>query len=213
MRTIKCLGMAAVMLLLGTAAVFAGIATGANVTEGYNCPPVPVVIGTSQPESDPTAAGWDTTPAAGSWGGRGADGSFAVVWENDSPDVPMLFGRWAEVTVPGRTRVLPTKLTIGFLAGIANDSYCVYVRAFRSTCQSSPNNNGYIEVGCYIDDWTNTNETWLTRDFDLPPNIFHAGQDVTVKIEATGNAWYGFGTWGQLAVDYITVWGIDVHRW
>jgi hypothetical protein len=30
---------------------------------------------------------------------------------------------------------------------------------------------------------------------------------VTVKVRATGNAWSGFGTYGQLAVDWIDVLG------
>jgi hypothetical protein len=34
-----------------------------------------------------------------------------------------------------------------------------------------------------------------------------SGQDVTVTILATGNAWNGFTTYGQVAVDYITVKG------
>lgn len=210
MKNIKCLSMVTARLLLVTAAVFSGMFVGVNETAGLTPPPV-VVIGTSQPESDTTAAGWDTTPAPGNWGGRGADGSFAVVWEKVSPDVPMLFGRWAEVTIPGRPRVYPTKLTIGFLAGLANDSYCIYVKGACTTCPNPPSSDLYIEVGCYIDDTTNTNETWVTRDFDLPPNILRAGQAVTLKIEATGNAWPNFSTWGQLAVDYITVWGIDFH--
>jgi len=204
MRTIKYASITAAMLLLGAAAIFAATPVASNT------PPPPVLIGTAQPETDPSAVGWDTTPAQGNWGGRGADGSFAVVWENDSPDWPQLFGRWAEVTIPGKVKVLPTKVTIGFLAGQANDSYCVYVKDFRSTCPSSPNNYLYIEIGCYLDDPMNMSETWISRDFELPSNIYHASQPLTIKIEVQANAWPSFATFGQLAVDYITVWGVNV---
>jgi len=174
----------------------------------------PVEIGTAQPEvSLSTNVGWDSSPAPGYWGGRGADGSFAVAWENDSPDVPDLFGRFAEVTIPGMHHVVPTRIEIGYLAGIANDDFCVLV----SIAKWKPSHKRpltlpvFVAVGCINDPGTNTNETWTTTgttDLILPTNLFKDGQDVTVQIRGTGNAWSGFATWGQLAIDYIKVWGV-----
>jgi len=168
-----------------------------------NC--TPVVIGTAQPETDGTAVGWDVTPAAGNWGGRGADGSFAVAWENDQPDVPALLGRFAEVTVPGLAGYVPTKVEVGYLAGVANDDFCVLVRMFRSWTTSPPT---YITVDCFNEDEYNTTEVWTTALFPLPRNVFCAGQDMTIHIRVTGNAWSGKATWGQFAVDYIKIWGV-----
>jgi hypothetical protein len=166
-----------------------------------------VEIGTAQPETE--GSGWDQSPASGGWGGRGADGSFAVVWQNDSPDVPANFGRWAQVTIPGQPGMVPTKIEVFYLAGIANDDFCVFVEKFKSSSPSSPTH--WVAIDCEDEDESNTDEQWTKRVFDLPPKVFHPGQDISVQIRATGNAWSGRGTWGQVAIDYIKVVGVQGH--
>lgn len=161
------------------------------------------VLGRADVESDATAVGWDQHPAAGNWGGRGADGTFAVAWEHDSPDAPFNVGRFAEVTIPGSPGCLPTAVEIGWLAGIANDDFCVLVQAYKSSSPNSPTH--YVAIGCYNEDEYNQTEVWTTTSFLLPANVFHPGQDVTVQIRVTGNAWSGFSTWGQFGVDYVKV--------
>jgi hypothetical protein len=42
---------------------------------------------------------------------------------------------------------------------------------------------------------------------EIPVSEIKAGRPLTVKIEATGNAWPNFATYGQLAVDWIELWG------
>lgn len=182
------------VLMVLAAALF--LATGAALAAD-------VALGQAEPESDASAVGWDQHPAAGNWGGRGADGSFAVAWEHDSPDVPDNIGRFAEVTIPGRPGCLPTAVKIGWLAGVANDDFCVLVQAFKCSSPSSPKQ--YVAIGCFNEDEYSTTENWTENTFTLPPNVFHPGQDVTVQIRVTGNAWWGFGTWGQLGVDYVKV--------
>lgn len=184
--------------------------SGGAPDDGIRCPQpscAPVAIGIAQPETDGTALGWDATPAGGGWGGRGADGSFAVAWENDQPDAPALSGRFAEVTVPGMSGFVPTSVEIGYLAGIANDDFCVLVRQFRHSGPPAP--PVYVSVDCLDDDAYNTTEIWTSALFPLPRHVFSAGQDMTIQIRVTGNAWSGQATWGQLAVDYIKIWGVQ----
>lgn len=204
-------------VIMAVSAIFL-LAVGSALAGGWwppPPPPGPVVIGVTQPESDASAVGWDNTPAAGNWGGRGADGTFAVAWENDSPDIPDLFGRFAEVTIPGKRGVVPTRIEIGYLAGLANDDFCVLVSLAKwhatSMCPRPPSPTVFVAVGCINEDESNTNEVWTVTgptELVLPPNLFQSGQDVTVQIRVTGNAWWGFKTWGQLAIDYIKVWGV-----
>lgn len=162
------------------------------------------VIGTCEPESDSLAFGWDKDPTSGSWGGLD-ESQFAVVWEPgapngaqiDVPDYPTLgTGRFAACTIAGMTGKTPTQIEIKALAGLANDDYCVF---------ASVGSGKLLLVGCY--DETSTSETWITTTFALPAGFFASGQDVTVWIQATGNAWPSFSTWGQLGVDFIRVSG------
>lgn len=167
----------------------------------------PTILGTAQPETD--GVGWDQVPAAGGWGGRGADGTFGVAWEAGGPDFPGNIGRWAEVTIPGQRGKVPVAIDIEYLAGIANDDFCVLVEKWKSSSPNSP--KIYVAVGCVDEDEIFVNEDWTSATIDLPRNVFHPGQDVTVQIRVTGNAWSGQGTYGQVAIDSITVWAKNGH--
>ena len=151
-------------------------------------------IGTCQPESDASAAGWDQNPTSGGWGGKD-ESLFAVVWEPGTPDVAKNAGRFAECTIVGVTGVTPSQLEINVLQGLANDDYCVFASGAA----------GDLLIGCV--DETSSTENWVTDVFQLPAGGFGSGQDVTVKILVTGNSWPSFNTWGQLGVDWIMVKG------
>lgn len=171
-------------------------------------PPIsctPVVIGVVQPETDGSAVGWDLTPAPGNWGGRGVDGSFAVAWENDQPNVPALLGRYAEITVPGTSGYVATTVEFGYLAGLADDDYCIVLR--HDPCPD-PAPPVEVTVACVDENDTNTDENWTTAVFQLPPWVFSSGENLTIQVRVTGYPWSGFSTWGQLAVDYIKIWGV-----
>lgn len=151
------------------------------------------VTGTCQPESDGTAVGWDQTPTSGSWGGKN-ESDFAVVWEPGTPDVPANAGRFAECTIAGVTTRTPKKVRMLVLEGLANDDYCVFASVAA----------GDLLIGCVNE--TNVGaEAWVNKEFTLPAGAFASGQDVTVKILVTANAWPSFSTWGQLGVDQIEI--------
>jgi hypothetical protein len=153
-----------------------------------------VTIGTCHPETDATAIGWDQTPTPGGWGGKN-ESDFAVVWAPGMQDAPTNPGRMAECTIAGSTGETPTDIDINYLQGLANDDFCVFASVGAG--------NNLILLGCE-DEMNNSGETWATVNFGLKGQG-SSGQDLRVVIIATGNAWPSFNTWGQLAVDYITV--------
>lgn len=150
------------------------------------------VINTCQPETSGLATGWDTSPTLGGWGGVD-ESQFAVAWEPGFNDTWV--SRMASCTIPGATGKVAKKIKIRALEGLANDDYCVFASIGA----------GDLLIGCK--DESSVTEVWMVHEYDLPAGAFAAGQDVTVKILVTGNAWPSFSTWGQLAVDYIEVWG------
>jgi len=170
-----------------------------------------VSIGRCDPETDLSAAGWDYDPTAGNWGGKD-ESEFAVAWEPDAPDKPALVGRLATCTIEGvhvgkgskakgskgsKGGPRPKKLEILSLEGLANDDYCVWV---STGC-------GDLLVGCK--DPAPGTEDWVLHEFDFSDRYkcFGKGQDTTITIQVTGNAWDGKDTWGQLGVDYIELFG------
>jgi len=166
-----------------------------TITAGDRSSTPVVEIGRCELPLDVTVAdGWDIDPALGYWGGVD-ESEFAVVWAPGSPDVPTLAGREAVCTISGLTGHKPTVLKVLALNGLANDDYCVFVEVRGQD----------VRIGCY--DETSTTEEWITTEFTLPRKIVARGQDMIIKVFATGNAWSGFNTWGQLGVDRIEIWG------
>lgn len=98
---------------------------------------------------------------------------------------------------PGGQDFLKT-LSLHVLDGIADDSFKVYVDD--------------ILVYTYVDhDPENDPEMWRTHIIDLTPyEIPYDSIINTVKIDATGPKWSGFNTYGQLAVNTITLSGDTV---
>jgi hypothetical protein len=186
MRKVLVVGL--VLLVAGGMVFAAGNRTRDVRTETTSTTP----IGTCEPETDATALGWDQTPTPGGWGGKN-EADFAVAWEPGTPDIWKNAGRMAECTIPGQTGDTPKTIKIHALRGLANDDYCVFASIGA----------GDILVGC-VDD-AQGGESWVTDTFTLPTGAFATGQDVTVKILVTGNAWQSFSTWGQLGVDWIKV--------
>jgi hypothetical protein len=182
---------------LGLACVVCVVAL-AGSYDAYACG-TPVSIGVCEPETDGSAQGWDQMPAGGIWGGKPTN-QFAVVWENDSPDKPELFGREATCTIPGVRGVIPRKIKLNYLEGLANDDFCVFVTRHGVD----------VRVGCF--DEESAIEEWKDLELTLPRTLFAWGQDITVKIFATGNSWSGFDTWGQLAIDSIEIIGVERGR-
>jgi len=86
-----------------------------------------------------------------------------------------------------------TELKLHILNGIADDSFDVYVDG--------------VYVYTYTDNVpANDPELWIMHKIDLTPYAILCGTVTnTVKIDATGTQWGSFNTYGQLAVDEITL--------
>lgn len=136
--------------------------------------------------SEPT---WGATTAGGNYGGRQTE-SCVVRPANtndsiDSAEVILL-------TPQGSAK----KLIIRHLDGIADDSFDVKVQHA---------NGEWVFVGSYQDD--GSSERWKTAEFDLTGITLGRGRDIPVKIIATGAIWSEKPIWGQLAIDWIELWG------
>ena len=92
------------------------------------------------------------------------------------------------------------ELLIRHLDGIADDSFNVYLVGKK----------GEYYVGNYTD--VGTTEKWKTSEFDLKPALRHVGHGRSIKIkieliDENHTTWPTWTTYGQLAIDWMEVWG------
>ena len=120
----------------------------------------------------------------GSWGGEPGQGE-VTAFPGDPDDAGYCV---LTVTVDSKAR----RLELRVLDGLADDSFEVYVM--------NPGGN-YALVYSYTDQYSS--ETWVTHQiYDFPAGKGQGGT-IDVMIMPTGPHWVHFGTYGQLAVDYI----------
>ncbi|MCU0859437.1 MAG: hypothetical protein MUE55_02480 [Thermoplasmata archaeon] len=145
------------------------------------------------------------------WGGLG-DGDCRVVWcANDE--------NWATVTfaMPEGFTGSIQYLNMRVLDGQADDSFEVYLY--------DPQYDSWARVYEYtadtLTDPDGASEQWIVHtvyfvDLDTGLCATHGccwyGDGVIVKIVATGDAWGGFETYGQLGVDWIDLIGSGKQR-
>jgi len=131
----------------------------------------------------------------GNWGGFGASGEDCrVVWHAASDPTP----GYATLTLDTGGAGFAHHIKLRVLDGIADDSFNVYVK--------NPGGDWAL-VYSYICN-PSTSEYWVVHDiYSFPAGKGQHGTTIDIKIEATGDAWSGFNTYGQLAVDWVEVWG------
>lgn len=150
-----------------------------------------VDIGDPGSESGHRLRGWGPIEPATSGGNYGGIDDCRVTWEPGSADRLWRRGALFRMTLPSGYKA--TKLVLNVLDGIADDSFVVFV--------------GLRKVYCYSNgDPINDPEEWHEHTIDLD-RCSSLGRRITVTILATGPAWNGFGTYGQLAVDEATLFG------
>lgn len=144
-----------------------------------------VDIGNPTSEIGYNLVGWgpiEPETHGGGWGG-GDDGTIRTTWApsigDDDPSASFTF-------ITGDW--FGTTLKLRVLDGFADDSFEVYI--------------GDDLVYIYADE--HTTETWVTHE--VPVKVKGT---VLVTIEATGPAWSGIGTWGQLGVSWAELWGFE----
>jgi len=173
----------------------------------YAAKPVPIMLdsvdignaasetlhGVSSPDWGPIE------PAAhgGNWGGFGASGEDCrVVWHAAGDTTLGYATLTLDITALGETG-FARHIVLWVLDGIADDSFNVYVK----------NPGGDWALVYSYDCDPSTSEYWLDHHIYSFPAGKGQGTTIDIKIEATGAAWSGFGTYGQLAVDLVEVWG------
>ena len=124
----------------------------------------------------------------GNWGGEYGDGA-VTAFLGDSDDA----GYCTFTDLDAKAKLIEMRV----LDGIADDSFEVYVK----------NPAGYwVLVYTYIAD-VSTTEVWKVHYINGFPAGKGQGNMVEIKILPTNVGWSGFDTYGQLAVDYIKVYG------
>jgi hypothetical protein len=128
----------------------------------------------------------------GGWGGIGAGMQCRVVSHfNDSTP------GYATLTLDTGGTGFARHIKLCVLDGIADDSFNVYVM--------NPGGDWAL-VYSYICD-PDTSEYWIVHDIYSFPAGKGQFTTIEIKIEATGGTWWGFDKYGQLAVDWVEVWG------
>ena len=165
----------------------------------YTAKPVPIMldrvdIGESASEAEHNVAFPDWGPVeptthGGNWGGIGSD-TCRVVWHAAGDLTPD-----ATLTLDTGGAGFARCIVLRVLDGIADDSFNVYVR--------NPGDDWALVYSYDCD--PSTSEYWVDHYIYSFPAGKGQGTTIEIKIEATGDPWSGFGTYGQLAVDWVEV--------
>jgi len=156
-------------------------------------------LGSDGTEAGRTMDGWGrsaTDETGGGYGGIGLGGC-RLIWDSaDHGDGD----REATVLLhPERGAAMGLKLY--HLDGLADDSFDIYVEHA---------NGEWVYVGHYHG--PARTEAWMGSFYDLSGIDFGRGKDFRVKLVATGLAWSGWSTWGQVCFDKIELYGNGAPR-
>lgn len=144
--------------------------------------------------------GWGPVEPAthgGYWGGIGSEsppGSCRVIWDSsdDDPSAEMTLDRCQD-------RGAAKAIRMRHLDGLADDSFDVYVKDVHGS---------WVLIGGWVG--SPGTENWVIDEFVLPNGKelqLDRGKPVEIKLEATGPKWASFGTYGQVAFDWIELIG------
>lgn len=175
-------------------------------------------IGDVASEASHSISGWgpvEPDTHGGGWGDlandvdKYTDRKTRVVWNKINGDSDFFSERSAEFTMTIAKRCAPLicnrqwlradRLKIRYLDGQANDDFIVLWK--------NPKGNWEL-IDVVVTDHANINEVWKIEEISLVDKIpaqyrIGGGKQLTFEIVATGSAWSGFGTWGQVGIDYI----------
>jgi len=167
----------------------------------YTAKPVPIMLdsvdigsGTLEAAHGVSFPDWgpiEPTTHGGNWGGFGTSGEDCrVVWHAAGDPTP----GYATLTLDTGGAGFARHIVLRVLDGIADDSFNVYVK--------NPGGDWAL-VYSYTDSYTS--EEWIVHDIYSFPAGKGQFTAIEIKIEATGDAWGSFNTYGQLAVDWVEV--------
>lgn len=155
-----------------------------------------VDIGDPVSEASHNLTGWgpvEPDAHGGGWGGI-SPGNCRVIWDISDDD------HSATITLDRGVRPgAATAIQVRHLDGIADDSFNVYVKDVHGS---------YVKIGSWVG--TPGPENWVITPFPLPNGKtlqLDRGRAIEVMLVATGPKWSGFGTYGQVAFDWIELIG------
>jgi hypothetical protein len=155
-----------------------------------------VDIGDLGSETGHNLNGWgplEPVTHPGVWGGAtpGSSRARTVYYSDLDGDKVCEYGDdpWAELVL-NTNGYIAKELILSHLDGSADDSFDIYVDS------------------TYIDHYSGdlNGEDWVTSSYTLPDLI---GQ-INLRIEVSEPGWTYFCYWGQLAIDWVEVWGEPV---
>lgn len=173
-------------------------------------------LGNATSETGHNAVGFgpeEPTTHGGNWGGIAttsdplSDKLVKVVWAGNEPDHFAERGAEFTMRVPQKCggcymcdwyKTVAKSLKLRVLDGVANDDFIVLWK--------DPTNNWQL-LYVYVSD-PSTAEVWKDVTVDLstiPVFMRNRGKELTFKVVATGNAWQYFSTYGQVALDYVSL--------
>jgi hypothetical protein len=159
-----------------------------------------VDIGDEKSEFGHFLVGWGPIEPAHSGGSYGGVSNCRCVYVATCSDKP-----WAKLvlyTPEGAAKTLKMRV----LDGIADDSFDVYVKKPDKKWVLVYSYKAHPGPG----DWKGTAaEVWVEHTMSIPPKVAK-GTIIKVKIVLTADTtkpWWGFETYGWLAIDWIELWG------
>ncbi len=122
----------------------------------------------------------------GGWGGEYGEGA-VTAFPGDEDDAG-----YCSFNAKGKV----SKIELRVLDGIADDSFAVHMKNPKGK---------FKEIFTYTDE--GTTETWIIHEIVVPLKFRNATRTygTIIKILPTGPHWAGFDTYGQLAVDKVSV--------
>ena len=184
MKRLLVMGMVVVALLAISSVVWATVGVMLDSVD----------FGSAGTEDGRTMEGWGrsaTDETGGGYGGIGPGGC-RLIWESEAHGD----GDRAATILLHPERGAAMGLTLRHLDGFADDSFDIYVEHA---------NGAWVHAGHYSG--PPRSETWVVSSYDLSGIDFGRGKDFRVKLEATGENWTGWATWGQVCIDKIELYG------
>ena len=187
------------IVVVASALVAAMVLSAAPAMAAQNVTLCHVNIGDEASEDGHDLDGWgpiEPYTHSGNWGGFDTSGeNCRVIWDtgDDDPSATITLDRCCQ---NGAAKAI----IVRHLGGIADDSFTIEVK---------DNHGKWVEIGDYEDE-PGANEEWFETRFALPNGKklqLGRGLEVEVRLTATGEAWYGFNTYGQVAFDWIKLEG------
>ena len=140
---------------------------------------------------------------------------WTLIWTCGPYSVPLRQGNWCACHADGNMRLIwgdggETCASGNNSASVDLNVNCDWAQTLKVEHLDGAGDDGFdvFVNGIYIDTYEATPETdnvWYVTNFDISPWNFTG--ELTIEFVATGSAWEGCETYGQVAFNTIKLWG------